>query len=136
MFGEFKLTPRGHMGWLGQVGDGAVMSAGDAERAGRARGQHPVADVVIGVGAKAARRAVRFQRCPVWLAGGLHCRDDFEFGNIAKPVAAAATRPILEIYEVVAGLASKQFHGAASEASRADNAQGAKSFPLKPTPVG
>ena len=110
MFGQFQLTPGRDMGWIGKVGDGVVMSAGDAELAVRARRQHPVADVMVGVGAKAPRRAVRFQGRPVRVARGLHRRDDFELGNVAKPVAASATRPILEIDDVVASLASKQFH--------------------------
>src|ERR1700690_1203196 len=73
--------------------------------------RQPVADVIVRVGAEAARAALFHQWPPGFAAGGLERSHDFELGEIAKPMAATPAGSILEINNAVANLAAKQSHG-------------------------
>src|ERR1700677_229686 len=73
--------------------------------------RQPVADVIVRVGAEAARAALFHQWPPGFAARGLERGHDFELGQIAKPMAATPARSVLEINDVVANLAEKQSHG-------------------------
>src|ERR1700733_1420820 len=95
---------------LGNVGNRIVVAAGHAEPVpALGRGQ-PVADVIVRVGAETARAALSHQRRPGFAARGLDRGHDFELRDIAEPMTATAAGSVLEVNDVVANLAAKQFH--------------------------
>jgi hypothetical protein len=112
VLGELDVPPGLKMRRERNVRDRVVVPAGDSEPLLPTDGRQPVADVIIRVGAKTARRAVAGRRPPGFAACGFEGRDDFELREIAEPMAAAAASSILKVDDVVAELASKQFHEA------------------------
>ena len=91
------------------------MPARDAEPILPLGGRQPVADVMIRIGAETPERPVARQGSPRVAARRLEGGHDFEFRDIAEPMAATAAGPILEIDDVVADLAAEQFHAATPE---------------------
>src|SRR5579871_5790006 len=61
------------------------------------------------VDAKKPRRPVSGERLPL-LACGLERNDSRGFGLIGKPIAAPLAGLVLEVNNVVAGLAAEEFH--------------------------
>ena len=110
VLGEFDVPPSCEMRGLRDVGNRVVVPAGDAEPVPPFGRRQPVASVIIRIGAEAARATVSRQGRPAFAARGLERGHDFELGNIGEPMAAAPAGSILEINDVVANLAAKQFH--------------------------
>ena len=110
VLGELDVSPRGQMRWLGDVGNRVVVPAGHTKPVLAFGGRQPVANVIVRVGAEAARPAFSHQWRPGFAARGLERGHDFKLGEIAEAMAASPARPILEINDVVANLATKQFH--------------------------
>ena len=110
VLGEFDVSPRGEMRGLRDVWDRVVVPARDAEPLLCVLRHEPIADIVFGVGAEATRSSLARQERPGCAFRGLKRGHDCELRDIAKPVAAAAARSILEIDDVVADLTEKQSH--------------------------
>ncbi len=92
-----------------EIGDGAVVTAGGAERLGLISRHQPVADAIFGIGAEAVALAGRRERAPEAVdrfEGG----DDRLFRQVAQPQPAALAAPILEIERLAAVLAFEQLH--------------------------
>ena len=97
---------------IGEIGDGAVVTARRAENLGIFRSHQPVAHVVLGVGAEAILLALSCKRTPQ-AVGLFQCSDDFLLRQIAEPQPAALALRILEIQQLAAILALEQLHGLA-----------------------
>src|SRR4029077_17535486 len=105
------VSPRREMRGLRNIGYRVVVTAGHTKSVLSFCGREPVADVVIRLGAETALPALSHQRRPGLAARGLKRSHDFELGEIAESMAASPARSILEVNDVVANLAAKQFHG-------------------------
>ena len=121
---ELDVSPCREMRGLRNVGNRVVVAARHTKPVLSFCGREPVADVVVRVGAETALPALSHQRRPGFAARGLKRRHDFEFRDIAKPMAATAAGSIFEIDDVVANLTAKQFHRKQSSAS--DEAPGTR----------
>ena len=97
VLGQLDVSPCREMGELGNVGNRVVMSARYTEPLLTLARREPVANVVVRVAAEAARPAVFHQGRPGFDAGGLERGHDFEFRDIAKPMAATPAGSILEV---------------------------------------
>ena len=110
VLGEFDLAPMREVLGICEIGDGAVMAAGRTENFGIFGRHEPIADVVLGVAAKAIARPLRRERAPDAI-DRFQCSDDFLLRQIAQPQATAFALRILEIERLTAILALEELHG-------------------------
>src|ERR1700712_4619493 len=84
---EFEFTPAGEFGGVGKIGNDAVMTAGHAIKFSRGFRYQPVASIIVGIGAKKTRRALRSNWTPA-IAIGFKRRHLVQFGLKAQPMTA------------------------------------------------
>ena len=110
VLGELDLAPMREVLGICEIGDGAVMAAGRTENFGILGRHEPIADVVLGVAAKAIALPLRRERAPDAI-DRFQCSDDFLLRQIAQPQATAFALRILEIERLTAILALEELHG-------------------------
>ena len=95
----------------GHIRNCSIVAAGQAIHLAGVRWCKPVASIVLGICTEAARLFGPFDRYPIFTAW-FYRRETSNLRQESQPVPAPFTNGILEIYDVAAGLASKQSHGA------------------------
>ena len=110
VLGEFDLSPMPKILGTHEIGDGAVVATGGAEYFRLVAVHQPVADVVLGVGAKLISLSRRRQRAQQSVRF-FQCGDERPFRQIAEPKPAAFARGVLEIERLSAVLALEKLHG-------------------------
>ena len=109
MLRDFDLSPGGKPGSIGEVGYGAVMSAGAAKNVVGSRVGQPVAAVELRVVAQKSWPALLGQRDPA-LPVRLDSHEVHRFGIERQAVSATAAAAILEIENILASLTTEELH--------------------------
>src|SRR3954468_15655502 len=111
--GDLEPSPSLDVLRLRQVGDDAVMTAGDTVTVGTVGRNQPVAYVKLGVGAE-AERPTRVRQSRPGAAGPLDCAKVLKRRREAQFVPTALAVGVFEIERLLAKLAFEEFHASSA----------------------
>ena len=109
MLGDLDLAPGNKIVLDAGIGNGAVMTARRAIFFGRARVDHPIADIEFGIGAKAKGLFVDGER-PPHIALGLDRRQCHDLGDEAETMPALFANGVFEIEQLLTMLTFEELH--------------------------